>query len=185
MKVYNLACPLDHRFEGWFASEADAFEQQTNGMLVCPICNSQEIRRLLSAPRIGKHVGRDLDAPKESRSGFASPEIKANMDKGLTNQLPINPIHSSGNSMVLSDQQQGELQEKIQATVLNVMRDIISKTEDVGHQFAQEARKIHYKEVPERSIRGQATADETAELREEGIEVVPLPFIPALKDTLQ
>jgi hypothetical protein len=87
--------------------------------------------------------------------------------------------------MVLSDQQQGELQEKIQATVLNVMRDIISKTEDVGHQFAQEARKIHYKEVPERSIRGQATADETAELREEGIEVVPLPFIPALKDTLQ
>ncbi|MEY3419151.1 MAG: hypothetical protein RJA46_922, partial [Pseudomonadota bacterium] len=28
MKVYNLACPLDHRFEGWFASEEDCLAQQ-------------------------------------------------------------------------------------------------------------------------------------------------------------
>lgn len=55
----------------------------------------------------------------------------------------------------------------------------------MGHDFAEEARKIHYREAPERSIRGHATADETAELREEGIEVVSLPIFPALKDTLQ
>jgi hypothetical protein len=65
------------------------------------------------------------------------------------------------------------------------MRDIINKTEDVGDNFAEEARKIHYQEAPERSIRGQATSDETAELREEGIEVVALPLLPVLKDTLQ
>jgi hypothetical protein len=181
MKVYNLACPLEHRFEGWFASEADALEQQTNGMLVCPICNSQEIRRLLSAPRIGKHLGRDLDSPKASR---ASTEIK-DAPAPASHQVAIQLNDSSENSMVLSDQQHGELQARIQATVMHVMRDIISKTEDVGNQFAQEARKIHYKETPERSIRGQATADETAELREEGIDVLPLPFIPALKGTLQ
>lgn len=181
MKVYNLACPLDHRFEGWFASEADALEQQTNGMLVCPICNSQEIRRLLSAPRIGKHLGRDLDSPKPSR---VSTEIKDALAP-VSHQVAIQLNDNSENSMVLSDQQHGELQARIQATVMHVMRDIISKTEDVGNQFAQEARKIHYKETPERSIRGQASADETAELREEGIDVLPLPFIPALKGTLQ
>jgi len=181
MKVYNLACPLDHRFEGWFASESDALEQQTNGMLVCPICNSQEIRRLLSAPRIGKHLGRDLDSPNASR---VSTEIK-DAAAPASHQVAIQLNDSSENSMVLSDQQHGELQARIQATVMHVMRDIISKTEDVGNQFAQEARKIHYKETPERSIRGQATADETAELREEGIDVLPLPFIPALKGTLQ
>lgn len=184
MKVYNLACPLDHRFEGWFASESDALEQQTNGMLVCPICNSQEIRRLLSAPRIGKHLGRDLDSPEVSR---VSTEVKDAPVPG-SNQVAIqlnNNSENAENSMVLSDQQHGELQTRIQATVMHVMRDIISKTEDVGNQFAQEARKIHYKETPERSIRGQATSDETAELREEGIDVLPLPFIPALKGTLQ
>lgn len=182
MKVYNLACTLDHRFEGWFASEADALEQQTNGMLVCPVCDSQEIRRLLSAPRIGKHLGRDLDAPKAS---VADIQTHGAVTAPMPNQVTVKSNSSSENSMVLSDQQHGELQEKIQATVMHVMRDIISKTEDVGNQFSQEARKIHYKEAPERSIRGQATADETAELREEGIEVLPLPIIPALKGTLQ
>jgi hypothetical protein len=68
---------------------------------------------------------------------------------------------------------------------MQAMRDIINKTEDVGDNFAEEARKIHYQEAPERSIRGQATSDETAELREEGIEVVALPLLPVLKDTLQ
>lgn len=182
MKVYNLACPLDHRFEGWFASEANALEQQTNGMLVCPVCDSQEIRRLLSAPRIGKHLGRDLDAPKAS---VAEIQTHGAVTAPTPDQVTVKSNSSSENSMVLCDQQHGELQEKIQATVMHLMSDIISKTEDVGNQFAQEARKIHYKEAPERSIRGQATADETAELREEGIEVLPLPVIPALKGTLQ
>jgi hypothetical protein len=69
--------------------------------------------------------------------------------------------------------------------MLKAMRDLMQKTEDVGDNFAEEARKIHYREAPERSIRGQTSADEAAELREEGIDVIALPVIPALKDTLQ
>ena len=174
MKVYNLACQLDHQFEGWFASEADALEQQENGLLQCPICDSHEVRRLPSAPRIAKHVGRELDAPASQVSTGSL----------LAKQPVVNP-EASGNSMVLSGQEQHQLQAKVQATVMQAMREIINKTEDVGENFAEEARKIHYREAPERSIRGQATSDETAELREEGIEVVTLPLLPALKDTLQ
>ena len=54
MKVYNLACPLDHRFEGWFASEEDCLAQQDKGMLACPLCDSTDITRMPSAPHIAK-----------------------------------------------------------------------------------------------------------------------------------
>jgi hypothetical protein len=87
--------------------------------------------------------------------------------------------------MVLTGSEHAHLQAQVQATVMKAMRELINKTEDVGHDFAEEARKIHYQEAPERSIRGHATIDETAELREEGIDVVSLPVFPALKDTLQ
>jgi hypothetical protein len=54
---------------------------------------------------------------------------------------------------------------------------IMSKSEDVGAEFAGEARKIHYFEAPARSIRGQASDKEFESLREEGIEVLRLPVI--------
>lgn len=54
---------------------------------------------------------------------------------------------------------------------------IMSQTEDVGSSFADEARKIHYQESPERPIRGEATADEFDALRDEGIEVLRLPAL--------
>ena len=59
-----------------------------------------------------------------------------------------------------------------------VVEQIISQTEDVGSAFPEEARKIHYQEVPERRIRGTASRDEVDSLRDEGIEVMALP-VPA------
>ena len=52
---------------------------------------------------------------------------------------------------------------------------IVANTEDVGNEFPEEARKIHYREVPERKIRGSASAEEVDELREEGVEIIVLP----------
>jgi hypothetical protein len=61
-----------------------------------------------------------------------------------------------------------------------VVEYVVKNTEDVGKAFPEEARKIHYGESPERKIRGVATAQEVTELRDEGIEVVPLPVdVPA------
>jgi hypothetical protein len=59
-----------------------------------------------------------------------------------------------------------------------LIEHIIANTEDVGAAFPEEARKIHYKEAPERRIRGTASLEEVEVLREEGIEVMALP-IPA------
>lgn len=56
MKVLDLCCAGDHRFEGWFGSEADYAAQCEQGLLVCPVCEDTAIRRLPSAPRLGSRA---------------------------------------------------------------------------------------------------------------------------------
>lgn len=161
MKVYNLACPLDHHFEGWFASEEDCIAQQGKGMLACPVCDSTEITRRPSAPHIAKSSSSELSVSQADSA------------------------HLSGEVVALTGADHIHLEAQVQAAFLKGMRELIGRSEDVGTAFAEEARKIHYKESPERSIRGQTTLDEAEALREEGIDVLAMPMIPVLKNTLQ
>ena len=73
---------------------------------------------------------------------------------------------------------------EMQAAWLHIARKVMAQTEDVGTQFASEARKIHYGEAKERGIRGQASRDETLELLDEGINVMPLPLPKAFNEPL-
>ena len=59
--------------------------------------------------------------------------------------------------------------------VLAKLREIVRNTENVGRRFPEEARRIHYEEVPPRAIRGQASHEEARALTEEGIEFSSLP----------
>ena len=59
-----------------------------------------------------------------------------------------------------------------------IVAHVVENTEDVGAAFPEEARKIHYRELPDRRIRGTASREEVEALKDEGIEVVALP-IPA------
>jgi hypothetical protein len=52
MKVLNLSCESDHAFEGWFSSLTEFQRQGEHGLLRCPICDSQKVRRLPAAPRL-------------------------------------------------------------------------------------------------------------------------------------
>ncbi|RZL65570.1 MAG: DUF1178 family protein [Variovorax sp.] len=72
-----------------------------------------------------------------------------------------------------------------QALWLRAARELMARTEDVGERFADEARKMHYGETTERSIRGQATREQAEALVDEGIAVLPLPMPAVLKETLQ
>ena len=57
---YTLSCEKAHTFEGWF-SKADDFDQQkTDGLLICPVCGSAEIAKMLMAPSVA--TGRRKDA---------------------------------------------------------------------------------------------------------------------------
>lgn len=66
---------------------------------------------------------------------------------------------------------------EVMALYRQLVRAIASSSEDVGASFADEARKIHYNEAPERPIRGQASPDECEALRDEGIHVLHLPTL--------
>lgn len=73
----------------------------------------------------------------------------------------------------------------LQAAWLQTVRHLMANTEDVGDRFAEEARRIHYGEQPQRGIRGQATPEERTALLEEGIETMAIPVPAALKGPVQ
>ncbi|MCZ6764455.1 MAG: DUF1178 family protein [Alphaproteobacteria bacterium] len=60
---------------------------------------------------------------------------------------------------------------------LGAFRDAVEKNcENVGDQFAEEARKIHYGETQARDIYGRTSNDEAEELRDEGVPFARLPW---------
>jgi hypothetical protein len=87
-------------------------------------------------------------------------------------KLPSAPhVHTSGGEGPSSAIRDGGAREE----AIAALRQVILSTEDVGRQFAEIARRIHYKEEGSRNIRGQVTAEEAEELREEGVPAVTIP----------
>ena len=100
----------------------------------------------------------------------------------LISRLPSAPrLNISGASESVAKAQAADLQ----ATWLESVRQIMSRTEDVGERFAEEARRMHYGEEATRGIRGQASERERAELRDEGIETLTIPVPASLKGPVQ
>ncbi len=174
MKVLNLQCEHQHGFEGWFASEDDAQRQLAASMVECPLCASQTIQRLPSAPRLNLSGATARSAQHEEPA-------------------PADAAVSPGREMVPAAQQaesaawvpaRDPSRRSLESAWLALARELMARTEDVGSAFAEEARRIHHGEAPERGIRGQATREETLELLEEGVPVLPLPLPAALKGTV-
>ena len=105
-------------------------------------------------------------------------------DDSVIVRLPSAPrLNLSGAREVVAAEPVAEVD--VQAQWLRAVRHVLANTEDVGERFASEARRIHYGDAAERGIRGQATPGEREALRDEGIEVMPLPVPAALKEPLQ
>jgi hypothetical protein len=172
MKVLDLQCSQGHSFEGWFGSQDDYDSQRSRGLVTCPVCNDSEIVKMLSAPRL--NLGHGV-APVASPVPDTAPSSSASA-------VPAPP--STGSPHPDRPLAPGTLQH-MQAAMMNMVRHVMANTEDVGPQFAEEARKIHYGEREERSIRGQATREETEALLDEGIDVMALPVPENLKGPLQ
>lgn len=162
MKVFDLQCDQGHGFEGWFGSEEDYLDQLERGLLSCPVCQSVQLRRRPSAPRL--NLGATAPPPIPAREAPAGGEGPGRSpDPGA----PAAPLA------------------ELQARYLAAVRHVLANTEDVGARFSEEVRRIHYGEVEQRAIRGQADAQEREALREEGIEVFALPVPTGLDGPLQ
>ena len=68
MKVLNLGCAHEHRFEGWFASDDDFTSQHERGLVECPLCGDKSIVRLPSAPRLNVSKQRDAVVVHDAES---------------------------------------------------------------------------------------------------------------------
>ena len=70
-----------------------------------------------------------------------------------------------------------KLERKIRKELINFRKYIEKNCKNVGDNFTQEARNIHYDKKTSKGIYGKATPEETAELIDEGIDVATIPWI--------
>ncbi|OIQ94788.1 hypothetical protein GALL_232440 [mine drainage metagenome] len=61
--------------------------------------------------------------------------------------------------------------------LLRLRRHIEDNADNVGERFPEEARRIHSGEAEDRPIYGQASTEEADSLRDEGIDVVTVPWL--------
>ena len=148
MIVFDLHCEGGHRFEGWFGSAKDYASQKKRGLLSCPTCGGTAIERSLSAPRLNMGA-QEPKKPKQQAPAQKTPEMEGK-DPFAVAQI----LYS------------------------RMLDEILTKSEDVGSKFPDEARKIFYSESPARAIRGQATREEHDALVDEGIPVARFPVPP-------
>ncbi|MBU6142844.1 MAG: DUF1178 family protein [Betaproteobacteria bacterium] len=161
MKVFNLKCEHGHPFEGWFKSHLAFEDQRSRGLLTCPFCDSRNVEKTLSAPRLNLS-----GAQAEVASGVAqAPESTAEF------AAPVSAAIDPKSSPTL-------------AQALKVVRQLLERSEDVGDRFAQEARSMHRQESPLRPIHGSTSLETARELADEGLPIVPIPFAGLLKNSL-
>jgi len=148
MIKYALACEKDHTFESWFPDSASYDTQTRRGLVACPVCGATRVSKTIMAPAV---VGGRK--PLERRPEHAEP--------------------ASPGPVALLDERQQRLREMAR----RLREEIIANTDDVGRKFPDEARAIHDGDAPARSIRGEATLEEARALLDEGVGVLPLPFL--------
>ena len=68
-----------------------------------------------------------------------------------------------------------------EAAIAALRAKVEANSDYVGLNFVAEARAMHEGTAPERSIYGEARADEAIKLLEDGVPVAPLPFMPTRK----
>lgn len=157
MIKYSVQCQQGHGFEAWFQNSA-AFDTQTKrGLVSCPDCGSIKVTKALMAPNVSTSTRRKGRGRAEATevTVAAEPQVKQPMASPAVALPP-------------------EMAEFLR----KVRREVEAKAEYVGPNFAEEARKIHYDEAPERGIYGEASLDEVKALHDEGIDCLPLPVLP-------
>lgn len=147
---YTLACDAGHDFESWFPS-GDAYDAQAaRGLVTCPICGSAKIGKALMAPALSRGLRGSVSETAPAPAPAAEPSMPMIAEPGRQMRAMLRAVHEH-----------------------------LARTADhVGPHFADEARAMHYGDVPARAIYGEASPDEARALIEEGIAVCPLPPAP-------
>ncbi len=160
MIVFDLICDNAHRFEGWFASSADFEEQRADGLLHCPECGIEAVRKAPMAPAVPAK-GNSVPVHRDTHGGQGEAGASVVSNRAIPPEV-----------------------EKAMRALAAAQRKALSQSKWVGDSFAEESRAMHYGEKDLSAIHGKATLKEAKELLDEGISVAPLPFPIAEPDEL-
>ena len=161
MIQFSLRCDQDHRFDSWFQS-ADAFEKlRAAGMVACSICGSTDVQKTLMAPRV-----------VTSRRKTAAPAEPVEAPAPTPAAAPDKAPEPDAKPMSLSEPNSPQ-----EAAIAELKKQIEANSDYVGDKFADEARSMHSGDSEMRAIHGEAKPEEAKALLEEGVPVVPLPFL--------
>jgi len=155
MIKYNLKCKSrfclnEKEFDGWFQS-IEAYEKQKLQRLInCPICGSDEVVKSLTTPNLKINKNK----------------VSVDIDKNQKNS-------KNKKSKFLAN----ETSENISTLLRTLKKDIEKNSTYVGNQFVSQVRSMKEGKIKEKPIHGQGTNKEIQELRDEGIEVVNIPWI--------
>ena len=159
MIKYAVQCQKGHGFEAWFQNSGACDTQIKRGLVACPDCGSIKVAKALMAPNVSARTRK----------------------KGQTEPV-ARPAEARAVAMAPATQKVATPAVAMPAELVDMMRrirrEVEAKAENVGKNFAEEARKIHYEEAPERGIYGEASLDDVRALADEGISVLPLPVLP-------
>lgn len=167
MIVFDLICEESHSFEVWFRSSNDYEDQQAKDIVECPICGSGQVRKAIMAPNVSAKSNQRTEKIQAKETWQDVPEdSQISISKPLAQEPAVKeeavPELDSQTAEILNEAM-GEMRKHVEENFDNV-----------GADFAEEARKIHYGEVAERPIYGDSTAEEVVELIDEGVDVLPL-----------
>jgi hypothetical protein len=179
---YQLRCAGGHDFDGWFSDSAAFDAQARAGFVECPTCGTTEVGKRLMAPAIPKKGGRRrkeaAPATAEGGGGADAPEARP----PAAPPAPSGPV--SGGGMV-----SGPIPAQLLSLLQRMRSEVERNCEYVGPKFADAARRLHEQQreashgegnaaPPPRGIYGEATDAEAEALRDEGIEVARIPWVP-------
>ncbi len=89
MILYELKCPSEHFFEGWFRNSDGYDEQRAAGEIACPICGTHEIEKAMMAPRLGRSA-KNLPAKPEKAAKLPTPMEQLQLLRGLRKAIESN-----------------------------------------------------------------------------------------------
>lgn len=169
---YQLRCAGGHEFDGWFRDSAAFDAQAKAGFVECPTCGGTEVAKRLMAPAIPKKGARRPAAAPAAEAGAAGAEVAAPVPAGQP---------AAGGGMV-----SGPVPAQLVALLQRMRSEVERNCEYVGPKFAEAARRLHKQQqegveqgaATPRGIYGEATDAEAEALRDEGIEVARIPWVP-------
>jgi len=67
---YALTCGCGHDFQAWFGSSSDYDDQAERGLVTCPACGGEDVRKQVMSPSIGR-ASRNEPGEGKSLAAFA------------------------------------------------------------------------------------------------------------------